>query len=91
MSGFDLSKADFGIIATAGFWTYALAVAFNGPLADRIGGKKSILIGAAGACVLNLIIGLLFLNVTGSEFIGLFLVLTGRHEAGHPATTLTGI
>jgi OPA family glycerol-3-phosphate transporter-like MFS transporter len=62
MSQFHLSKADFGIIATAGFWTYALAVAFNGPLADRIGGKKSIIIGAAGACVLNLIIGLLFLN-----------------------------
>ena len=62
MSQFHLSKADFGIIATAGFWTYAVAVAFNGPLADRIGGKKSILIGAAGACVLNLIIGLLFLN-----------------------------
>jgi len=62
MDQFHLSKADFGIIATAGFWTYALAVAFNGPLTDRIGGKKSILIGAAGACVLNLIIGLLFLN-----------------------------
>jgi OPA family glycerol-3-phosphate transporter-like MFS transporter len=62
MDNFHLSKADFGIIATAGFWTYALAVAFNGPLADRIGGKKSILIGAAGACVLNLIIGLLFLS-----------------------------
>jgi OPA family glycerol-3-phosphate transporter-like MFS transporter len=61
-TNFHLSKADFGIIATAGFWTYALAVAFNGPLADRIGGKKSILIGAAGACVLNLIIGLLFLS-----------------------------
>jgi len=62
MENFQLSKADFGIIATAGFWTYALAVAFNGPLADRIGGKKSILIGAAGASVLNLIIGLLFLS-----------------------------
>jgi MFS transporter, OPA family, glycerol-3-phosphate transporter len=62
MDKFHLSKGDFGLIATAGFWTYAVSVAFNGPLADRIGGKKSILIGAAGACVLNLIIGLLFLN-----------------------------
>jgi OPA family glycerol-3-phosphate transporter-like MFS transporter len=50
------------MIATAGFWTYALAVMFNGPLADRIGGKKAILIGAAGAAVLNLTIGLLFLS-----------------------------
>ncbi len=59
---FHFSKADFGIIATAGFWTYALSVIFNGPLADKIGGKKSILIGAIGAAALNLIIGLLFLN-----------------------------
>ncbi len=62
MERFSLTKADYGMIATAGFWTYALAVAFNGPLADRIGGKKSILIGAAGASLLNLVIGLLFLN-----------------------------
>jgi OPA family glycerol-3-phosphate transporter-like MFS transporter len=62
MSNFHLSKAEFGMIGTAGFWTYALSVAFNGPLADRIGGKKSILIGAAGAAALNLLIGLLFLN-----------------------------
>ena len=62
MDSFHLSKADFGMIATAGFWTYALAVIINGPIADRIGGKKSILIGAAGACILNLIIGLLFLS-----------------------------
>lgn len=62
MDQFHLSKADFGLIATAGFWTYALSVAFNGPLADRIGGKKSILIGAAGASLVNLVIGLLFLN-----------------------------
>ncbi len=62
MDMFSLSKAEFGTIATAGFWTYALSVMFNGPLADRIGGKKAILIGAVGASVLNLIIGLLFLS-----------------------------
>jgi OPA family glycerol-3-phosphate transporter-like MFS transporter len=62
MDAFHLSKGEFGTIATAGFWTYALAVIFNGPLADRIGGKKAILIGAAGAAALNLIIGLCFLS-----------------------------
>ncbi|HNX97567.1 MAG TPA: MFS transporter [Candidatus Aminicenantes bacterium] len=61
MKTFSLSKGEFGIIASAGFWTYALSVLINGPLTDRIGGKKSILIGAAGASVLNLVIGLLFL------------------------------
>ena len=59
---FHLDKAEMGIIATAGFWTYALSVMFNGPLADRFGGRRSILIGAVGAMVLNLTIGLLFLN-----------------------------
>jgi OPA family glycerol-3-phosphate transporter-like MFS transporter len=62
MDYFHLSKGEFGTIATAGFWTYAVAVIFNGPLADRIGGKKAILIGAAGTALLNLLIGLLFLG-----------------------------
>ena len=43
-SMFHLDKAEMGIIATAGFLTYALSVIFNGPLADRIGGRKAILI-----------------------------------------------
>jgi OPA family glycerol-3-phosphate transporter-like MFS transporter len=62
MDRFHLDKAQFGTIATAGFWTYALSVIINGPLSDRIGGKKAILIGAAGTAVLNLGIGLLFLS-----------------------------
>ncbi len=62
MKTFALSKADFGTIATAGFWTYALSVIFNGPLADRIGGKKAILLGAAGTSLVNLLVGALFLS-----------------------------
>jgi len=62
MDKFDFTKAEFGTIATCGFWVYALSVLFNGPLADRIGGKKAIVIGAFGAAALNLIMGLLFLG-----------------------------
>ncbi|HOX23862.1 MAG TPA: MFS transporter, partial [Elusimicrobiales bacterium] len=62
MDMFNLSKEQFGLIGTAGFWTYALSVIINGPLSDRIGGKKAILIGACGAAVINLLIGILFLN-----------------------------
>ncbi|OGR91041.1 MAG: hypothetical protein A2V88_06745 [Elusimicrobia bacterium RBG_16_66_12] len=62
MTRFDFTKAQFGIIATAGFWTYALAVMFNGPLTDRFGGRRAILIAAAGTSLLNLVIGLLFLS-----------------------------
>lgn len=62
MEKFGLTKAEFGVIATCGFWIYAMSVLFNGPLADRIGGKKAIVIGAFGTALLNLIIGILFLN-----------------------------
>jgi MFS transporter, OPA family, glycerol-3-phosphate transporter len=66
---FDLSKTQMGIIATAGFWTYALSVILNGPLADRVGGRRAILIGAVGAAALNLIIGLLFLSGTMTKIL----------------------
>lgn len=59
---FHMDKAQMGVIATAGFWTYAMSLFLNGPLTDRIGGRKAILIGASGAALLNLVIGLLFLN-----------------------------
>ncbi len=59
---FHYDKVEMGIIATAGFWTYALSVMINGPLADKLGGRKGMLIGAAGTVIMNLIIGLLFLN-----------------------------
>ena len=46
---YHLDKAQMGLIATFGFWTYGLSVMINGPLADRIGGRKAILIGSLGA------------------------------------------
>jgi OPA family glycerol-3-phosphate transporter-like MFS transporter len=61
MKTFALSKAEFGTIATAGFWTYALSVIVNGPLADRVGGKKAIIFGGLGTALFNLVIGGLFL------------------------------
>jgi OPA family glycerol-3-phosphate transporter-like MFS transporter len=59
---YHLDKLEMGLIASAGFWTYGLAVALNGPLADRFGGRKAILIGTLGGSVMNLLIGLMFLN-----------------------------
>lgn len=64
-----MSKTDFGIIFAAGTFTYALAFLINGPLTDRIGGKKAILIGSLGAAIANalmgtIIYGILILNWT---------------------------
>jgi OPA family glycerol-3-phosphate transporter-like MFS transporter len=53
-----MTKEDFGIIFAVGTVTYALAFLINGPLTDRIGGKKAILIGALGAAVMNTMMGL---------------------------------
>src|SRR5207248_10630996 len=52
---YGLDKAQMGFVATAGFWTYALSVMLNGPLADRFGGNRAILFGAAGAAAMNLV------------------------------------
>jgi len=52
-----MSKADFGLIFGIGAVVYGVSFLVNGPLTDRIGGKKAILIGAAGAAVCNFLMG----------------------------------
>ena len=43
-----MTKEDFGIIFGAGTFTYAFAFLVNGPLVDKIGGRKGILIANTG-------------------------------------------
>ena len=43
-----MTKADFGTIFAAGTVTYAFAFIINGPLTDKIGGRKAMLISATG-------------------------------------------
>lgn len=56
---FGLTKADYGDVMGIGLLVYGLATGFLGPLSDRLGGRKSMLIGAFGAATLNLAVGLL--------------------------------
>lgn len=56
--GSMMSKEQFGIIFAAGTITYAFSFLINGPITDRIGGKKAILIGAFGSMVMNGVLGL---------------------------------
>lgn len=51
-------KAQIGLIISTSTLLYGLSAFFNGPIADRIGGRKAMLIGAAGATVFNLCFGL---------------------------------
>jgi MFS transporter, OPA family, glycerol-3-phosphate transporter len=54
-----MTKHEFGTIGAAGTWTYAVAFLLNGPLTDRIGGRKAMLISTLGAAVSNVVLGLL--------------------------------
>jgi len=61
-----MTKEEFGIIFAAGTITYALSFLVNGPLVDRIGGKKGIIIAAVGSSVANILLGVLtYMVVTG--------------------------
>ncbi len=53
-----ISNADFGTIFGVGTWVYGISFIINGPLTDRWGGRKTILISAIGAAVANLAMGL---------------------------------
>ena len=55
---FGFSKTEIGSIITFASLFYGLSAMFNGPLADRIGGRKAMLIGVIGAVVFNFTFGL---------------------------------
>lgn len=50
-------KAQVGMIITVATLVYGLSAIFNGPIADRLGGRRAMLIGATGAWVFNLAFG----------------------------------
>ncbi|HEY5122227.1 MAG TPA: hypothetical protein VIK14_00680, partial [Ignavibacteria bacterium] len=54
---FGWTKGDLGVFETLLPLVYGLAVVVNGPLADKIGGKKSFLIGSVGVIIMNLLFG----------------------------------
>ena len=68
-------KTQIGSIITVALTIYGVSALFNGPIADRIGGRKAMLIGVFGAVVFNIAFGLGayigFLG-TGTLLIGYF-------------------
>jgi OPA family glycerol-3-phosphate transporter-like MFS transporter len=60
---FGWTKADLGIFETLLPLVYGISVVVNAPIADRFGGRKSFLFGAAGVVVLNIAFGLFYLVV----------------------------
>jgi OPA family glycerol-3-phosphate transporter-like MFS transporter len=90
---FGWSNTQLGVLSTVGTLVYGLAVFLNGPLADSIGGRRAILIGAGGAAVFNLLFGLSHLLLaqpavwagTGAER---HVAVAAQIQFGMSATTL---
>ncbi len=59
MTFFGWTKVDFGLFETTLPLVYGLSVVINGPIADRVGGRKAFLFGAAGVTVASLLLGLI--------------------------------
>jgi OPA family glycerol-3-phosphate transporter-like MFS transporter len=57
-----MSNADYGTIDQWGAIAYGVAFLINGPLADRFGGRATMLVGLAGSAVMNAYLGYLALD-----------------------------
>jgi OPA family glycerol-3-phosphate transporter-like MFS transporter len=53
-----MTNAGFATIFMVGTITYGISFLLNGPLTDRFGGKRAMLMGGAGAALMNLLMGL---------------------------------
>ena len=72
-----MTKEDFGLIFAAGTWTYALSFLVNGPLVDKLGGKRGILIAAIGSSLANIALGVLtYFMLTGRLKINMVLAFS---------------
>jgi OPA family glycerol-3-phosphate transporter-like MFS transporter len=77
---FGWTNTQLGIFETMMPLVYGLSVVFNGPLADRIGGRKAFLFGAVGVTIMNFLFGACTLAVITPA------VLEGKGHDAHVVT-----
>ena len=70
---FGFSRADMGTIITTALFAYACGQIINGLLTDHIGGKRAMLIGAAGTITMNILFG----AASFAGLFGLFVAIRG--------------
>jgi OPA family glycerol-3-phosphate transporter-like MFS transporter len=51
------NKTQIGAIISAALVIYGLSAMFNGPIGDKIGGRRAMLLGATGTVIFNLLFG----------------------------------
>src|ERR1044071_8592161 len=70
---FGFNRGQMGSIITTALFAYACGQIINGLLTDRIGGKRAMLIGAAGTVVMNILFGV----ASFWGMLGLFVAIRG--------------
>jgi OPA family glycerol-3-phosphate transporter-like MFS transporter len=70
---FGYSKEQMGWIITTALLAYACGQIINGLLTDRVGGKKAMLVGAAGTIAMNILFGV----ASFWGMLGLFIAIRG--------------
>jgi MFS transporter, OPA family, glycerol-3-phosphate transporter len=70
---FGFTRAQMGYIITTAMLAYGFGLIINGLLTDRIGGKRAMLIGAAGTVIMNFAFG----AASFAGMLGLFVAIRG--------------
>lgn len=74
-----MSKAQFGTIFAVGAWVYGVSFLATGPLTDKLGGRTAMLVGTAGALIVNALMGVMLYGAAnwGWQFnlVAMFTVL----------------
>jgi OPA family glycerol-3-phosphate transporter-like MFS transporter len=69
-----ISNEDFGSIKAAGTIVYGVSFLLNGPLTDRIGGRRTMLLAAGGSAVANLAMGAVLVSGVEANVVPLFML-----------------
>jgi len=72
-----MTKEQLGVITFWGMLTYGVSFVVNGPLTDRLGGRKTIMMAAVGSAIANLAMGALVLTKFGAGADGKSLTSNG--------------
>ena len=62
-----MSKAQFGTIFAVGAWVYGFSFLVTGPLTDKMGGRAAMLLGTAGALVINALMGVMLYGAANRD------------------------
>ena len=85
-----ITNGEYGEVVAVGSMVYGLAFLLNGPLTDRWGGRRTILIAAVGAAACNFALGaVLGVTPNGADvyvILGVHKIWIGVHT-GHPSVT----